>query len=171
MMKWIIACAVLLTCASCWPTSVSFRDTGSMPPEWRSFSVKTLDNNAPSLPLSYAATLTEAIKDGVQNRTRLKLSPVKDSCQIVIEGAVVSATPPTPIALQANDNAAKNRVTVNASFTIYITAPKADKMVMTSSRFADYDANQDAAAVEAQLLEEITNQIVQDVINKLLSNW
>ena len=170
-MKWIIAYTLLMTCAACWPTSVSFRDTGSMPPEWKNFTVKTLTNNAPSLPLSYAATLTESIKDGVQNRTRLKLNPLQDSCQVLIEGAILSATAPTPIALQANDNAAKNRVTVNASFTIYITAPKPDKMMLTSSRFADYDATQDAAAVESQLLEEITNQIVQDVINKLLSNW
>ena len=38
---------VLLT--SCWPYSVSLRDTGSMPAEWKSFTVKTLENTANAL--------------------------------------------------------------------------------------------------------------------------
>ena len=42
---------------------------------------------------------------------------------------------------------------------------------MTSTRFADYDASQQLSDVESQLLELINQQIVQDVINKLRSNW
>ena len=44
-------------------------------------------------------------------------------------------------------------------------------MTMTSTRFIDYDSNTDLGIVENQLLEEVNDQIVQDVINKLLSNW
>jgi hypothetical protein len=44
-------------------------------------------------------------------------------------------------------------------------------MTLTSTRFADYDSNLDLTTVESQLLEEINKQIVQDVINKILSNW
>jgi hypothetical protein len=46
-----------------------------------------------------------------------------------------------------------------------------NKMTLTSTRFADYDSNLDLSTVESQLLEEINKQIVQDVINKILSNW
>ena len=59
---------VLLT--SCWPYSVSLRDTGSMPAEWKSFTVKTLENTAANAPLSYAPNLSEDLKDGIQNNTR-----------------------------------------------------------------------------------------------------
>ena len=44
-------------------------------------------------------------------------------------------------------------------------------MTLTSTRFIDYDSNTDLASQEATLLDEISTQIVQDVINKLLSNW
>ena len=44
-------------------------------------------------------------------------------------------------------------------------------MELTSSRFVDYDATLDLASNENDLLEEINKQIVQDVINKLFSNW
>lgn len=170
-MKAIIYTALLLlTLASCWPTSVSFKDTGSMPPEWKNFSLKTLDNNAPNAPLSYAAVLSESLRDGIQNNTKLKLTPTADSAQVIIEGSITGYYI-SPMALQPGDVAAKNRLTVSTNYTIFITAPKEDKMTLTSTRFADFDSNQDQAAVETQLLEEINKQIVQDVINKLLSNW
>ena len=80
--------------------------------------------------------------------------------------------------MQVGDVAAKNRLTIAASFTIFINVERTeneklaeDKMVLTSTRFADYDSNSDLTSVESQLLEEINKQIVQDVINKLLSNW
>ena len=44
-------------------------------------------------------------------------------------------------------------------------------MQLTVSRFADFESNVNLASVEAQLIEEINEQISQDVINKLLSNW
>ena len=76
-----------------------------------------------------------------------------------------------PMALQANDVAAKNRLTVVAQFQIFISAPEEDVMELRASRFVDFDANVDVGAVQAQLLQEINDQIIQDLINKLLSNW
>jgi hypothetical protein len=35
----------------------------------------------------------------------------------------------------------------------------------------DYDSNTDLASAESGLLDQINEQIVQDVINKLLANW
>ncbi len=51
----------------CWPTSTSFQDTGSMPPEWKSFSILPIQNNAPNAPISYPAQLSEDLRDGIQN--------------------------------------------------------------------------------------------------------
>ena len=68
--------------SSCWPSHVSFVD-GTMPDEWKTFYVKTLDNNAPNTPLSYSATLSENLKDGIQNNTRLLLN--NDAAKAEIE--------------------------------------------------------------------------------------
>ena len=169
-MKLIFCLIVLIGLTGCWPSSVSFIDTGSMPEEWKTFSVKTLENDAPNTPISYAALLSEKLKDGVQNNTRLLLNPVVGKGEVSIEGKISSYTI-IPVAIQEGDNSAKNRLTISVQFTIFITAPEEDKMTLTSTRFVDYDSNTDLASQEATLLDEISTQIVQDVINKLLSNW
>lgn len=169
-MKFIYLIFIFLSLTSCWPTSVSFQDKGSMPEEWKYFSVKTLEALAPNAPLSYAPNLSEDLKDGIQNNTRLKLAGKAADAEVQIEGNVTNYLI-TPIALQAGDIAAKNRLTISTNYTIYIKKPKAEEMKVSSSRFADYDSNSDFNSVETALIAEINKQIVQDVINKLLSNW
>jgi len=155
---------------SCWPSSVSFVDKGSLPEEWQTFFVKTLANTAPNAPLSYSVDLSEEIKDGIQNGTRLTLSNDAKKAEVNIEGTVLNYFV-TPIALQEGDNAAQNKLTITARFDIFISAPEEDQMTLSSTRFATYESSQDLSVVESTLLEEINDQIVQDVINKLLSNW
>ena len=137
---------------------------------WKTFTVKTLENRAPNAPTSYTVTLSEKIKDGVQNNTRLSLNPNLGKGEVNIEGTILSYSV-MPIALQEGDNAAKNRLTVTVNFTIFVTKPEEEEMTLTSTRFVDYDSKTDLASVESTLLEEVTTQVVQDVINKLLSNW
>jgi len=161
---------ISLILSSCWPSSVSFKDSGSMPEEWETFSVKTLDNNAANCPLSYSPILTEQIKDGIQNNTRLLLSTQIGKGEVNIEG-IISSYNVAPLAIQGNDNASKNRLTISVQFTINTTKPKEESFNLASTRFADFDASVNLSSVESKLLEEINEQIVQDVINKLLSNW
>lgn len=163
---------IFLIClfSGCWPSSVSFKDKGSMPEEWKTFSVKTLDVLAPNAPLSYGANLTEQLKDGIQNNTRLSLNTNFGKGEVNIEGKIINYSV-MPIAIQGNDNATQNRLTISCQFSIETTKPKEELISVTSTRFSDFDANSNLSAVESQLLEEINSQIIQDVINKLLSNW
>jgi hypothetical protein len=163
-----ISCFLILT--SCWPTSVSFVDKGGMPEEWKTFSVINLTSDAPNTPLNYASVLTEQLKDGIQTNTKLLLNPETGKGEIVIYGSIKNYTV-LPVAVQEGDNASLNRLTITAQFNIEISKPEPDQMNLTSTRFIDYDSNTDLAVVENQLLEEISKQIVQDVINKLNSNW
>jgi hypothetical protein len=160
---------LVLTLSSCWPSSVGFQDKGSMPEEWETFSVKTLDNNSATAPNSYPSLLTEALKDGIQNNTRLLLN-TNNGGEIIIEGAIISYNV-SPIALQPGDVAAQNRLTISVKFTIFITEPNEEKMELSLSKFMDFNSNQDMSSVEGSLLTEINAQIVQDVVAKLLSNW
>ncbi len=168
-MKYLLLLSLILSLSSCWPTRVSFID-GTMPEEWKTFSVKTLDNNAPNTPISYAAQLSEKLKDGLQNNTRLLLNPETGKGEVYIEGVISNYTI-TPVAIQEGDNSAKNRLTVSVQFTIFVSEPEEDKILLTCTRFVDYDSNTDLATSESTLMEEVSTQIVQDVINKLLSNW
>lgn len=168
-MKLIIAFLTLILLTSCWPKSISFVD-GSLPDEWEYFYLNTLKNNAANAPLSYSAILSDAIKDGIQNGSRLKLATDAKDAQVEIEGTITSYSI-TPIALIEGDNATQNRLTISVKFNFFITAPEDDEMTLVSTRFFDYDASADLASQESVFLDEINAQIVQDVTNKLLSNW
>jgi hypothetical protein len=98
------------------------------------------------------------------------LSTTPNSGEVRIEGVITSYMI-SPIAMQPGDNAAKNRLTITSNYKIHILAPKEQEMQASCSRFADYNSDQDLGAIENELLKEINKQIVQDIINKLLSNW
>ena len=169
-MRILILSLLVFSLTACWPTSVSFRD-GSVPPQWKRFMVSTFENKAPNSPISYSSQLTELVKDAIQNRVGLSLvSDEDEDPQIIVTGSIDSYTV-TPLSLQDNAADVKNRLTIRASFEIFISSPEEEVMELSSSRFADFDASQDVGAIQEQLLEEINDQIVQDVLNKLLSNW
>lgn len=168
-MKYIFFIPLFLF-TSCWPTSVSFRD-GSVPPEWKRFMVSTLESNAANAPINYAPDLTEEIKDAIQNRVGLSLvSSANDDPQVTVSG-VVQSYDVTQLSLQDNSADVKNRLTIRANFEFFISEPEEDVMKLSVSRFADFDATQDVGSIQSQLFEEINDQIIQDVLNKLLSNW
>lgn len=169
-MKFILIMTLLFSLTACWPTSVSFNDTGSLPPEWKQFSLINLENTAPNSPINFSGYLSDKIRDGIQNNTRLKLSTTPNSGEVRIEGNITNYVI-TPIAIQAGDNVSKNRLTVTCNIKINITTPKEQEMSITSTRFSDFPTDKNFSEVETQLNELISEQIVQDVINKILSNW
>jgi hypothetical protein len=129
-----------------------------------------LEINAANCPLSYSAALTEKLKDGIQNNTRLALNTRLGKGEVNIEG-LISSYNVMPLAIQGNDNASQNRLTISVQFSIFVSEPKEDIINLTATRFADFNASTNLSSVESQLVDEISEQIVQDVINKLLSNW
>ena len=164
-----ILSVVLIIASACWPSSIAFRDA-SYPEEWKVFFVEPLELNAATAPANYSAVLTESLRTGIQNNTRLKIGSNPDQAQVQITGIITSYAT-SPQALTEGDNAARNRLTISANFTIITPTQGLEKMTVTSTRFADYDSNQNLSDVENDLIEEINKLIVQDVINKLSSNW
>lgn len=164
----MLCCALLLS--ACWPESLSFRDTGGMPVEWKSFTIQNLENTAPNCPLSFGPLLTEQLKDGVQNNTRLLLNTQLGEGEINIEGAITSYQV-QPVAIQGADNASSNRLTMTLQLKIKIKSPKEEEWQLVSTRFADFPSSSNLATVEQKLFADISAQMVQDLINKLYSNW
>ncbi|MEN9742978.1 MAG: hypothetical protein RLZZ65_783 [Bacteroidota bacterium] len=170
-MKKLVSFVLLtLLLSSCWPESFSFVDKGGMPEEWQTFTIQNLENSAPNCPLSFGPLLTEQLKDGVQNNTRLLLNTTYGKGEVNMEGGI-TAYQVQPLAIQGNDVASSNRLTMTLQMKINIKAPKEEVWQFTSTRFADFAAGSNLADVEKKLFEEISTQMVQDLINKLYSNW
>lgn len=141
-----------------------------MPEDWKKFYIAPLEMTSATAPSSYPANLSEALRTGIQNNTRLKLGSKLENSEVKISG-VIASYGTSPVAIQQNDQASKNRLTITVNFTIVTPSKGLEELKLTSTRFADYDAALQLVDVETRLLEEINQQVVQDVINKLLSNW
>jgi hypothetical protein len=120
--------------SACWPSSFSFRDKGGMPEEWKTFTLKTLELDAATCPLNFAALLSEKMKDGVQNNTPLLINTTYGKGEVNMEGKITQYSV-MPLAVQGNNNASQNRLTMSVAMSINITKPKEEQWTLTDESF------------------------------------
>ena len=139
-------------------------DTGNA----RSISISYFDNYAPLATPTLSETFTEELRDLFQAQTNLEL--VGNSGDLHFEGEVTGYRT-APIAVQGNETAALNRLTVTMKVRYVNTLDKAKNFESSFSRFADYDATADLSSVEDGLIEEIIDQLVQEIFNRSVGSW
>jgi hypothetical protein len=76
-----------------------------------------------------------------------------------------------PVAIQSNDLAASNRLTIMVHVKFVNTKDEKQNFDTSFSRFADYSSTQSLTAVQANLIDQINQQLVQDIFNKAMINW
>ncbi|MFM1877102.1 MAG: hypothetical protein RL266_2839 [Bacteroidota bacterium] len=140
----------------------------SISPEVKSVSIDFFPSYAALAPANMPQSFTEALRELFVSRTNLDL--LTKNGDIRFEG-YISDYQTRPVAIQGNETAAKNRLTVTVSVT-YTNTKEEDKSFEKSfSRFADFDATQNLADVEQTLIEEINEQLILDIFNEAVVNW
>lgn len=131
-------------------------------------------NDADNGPPNLAQSFTNSITDYYQSNTNLTL--VKEGGELLIEGAVTGyrLTPVAPSAsadnLGALSELTRLTITVSVSYT-NATDDEFDFSNKSFSFFADFDSTQSISAVEAQLIDQIYEQIILDIFNATVANW
>jgi len=140
----------------------------SIDPSVKSFTVHFITNQAPVVVPSLSQTLTDALKNKFLTSTNLSLA--QSAGDLEFSGAITSYQV-NPVAAQANETAALNRLTISVS--IDFVNHKNDKQSWNStfSRYADYNSSSDLASVQDQLIKQINEQLVEDIFNKAVVNW
>ena len=141
---------------------------GSVPAAAKTLSVASLTPRAPLCPPQSALAITEALRDLMQAQTPLNLTP--QDGDIAYEGAITGYDV-QPVAIQANETAALNRLTITVGIHYTNKADSKADADFTVSRFADYASTQDLANVEAALVDDIAKQLAQDIFDRTLGNW
>lgn len=159
--------SVGLAVSSC-KVTYGFTDGTPACTECKTFSVQIFENSNPNAPVNYGQAFTEALKDAILNRTKYQL--VSEDGDMQFEGKITGYTI-TPLSIQNNEVSAQNRLTISINVVHTNIIKDSLSFTQTFRRFADYDSDQDINSVEALLLEEINEQITQDILNKLNSNW
>lgn len=140
----------------------------SIPPDAKTVSVGFFVNKAPLANPLFSQQFTEELKTKFQRETRLQLVP--SAGDLEFEGSVTGYSV-APTAVQGNETAALNRLTVSVSVT-YTNNLKEDESFTTNfSRFADFSSNSSLTSVESQLIPVIMEQLIQDIFNRAFINW
>jgi hypothetical protein len=165
-MRFVYLFLLIIAGTSC---KVNYSMTGaSISPDIKTINIKYFQKTAALGPTTLGQVLTERLKDKFQNETSLALADL--NADLTLEGTITSYTI-TPQAIQANETAAKNRLTLTVN--VKFTNIKDEKQNFESpfTRYAEYSSSQDITAVEDQLLKEINDQLTDDIFNKAVINW
>ncbi|MEI6123053.1 MAG: LptE family protein [Bacteroidota bacterium] len=157
---------VIFTITSC---KINYSFSGaSIPPEVKTISVHYLKNTASIVKPTLSQQLTDAIRERFTSQTTL--NQVNNAGDFDISGEITNYST-SPIAIQGNQTAAMNRLTVTINIRFIDKLNEKQNYETTFSRYVDYPSSQSLASVESSILEEIIGYLVDDVFNKTAVNW
>ncbi|MCL2247200.1 MAG: LPS assembly lipoprotein LptE [Lentimicrobiaceae bacterium] len=142
---------------------------GSVNPNAKTVYVATFPNNASLINPNLSQEFTTALKDKIQSQTPLTIIDLKYA-DYVFEGAITNYTI-TPIALQGDDKAAMNRLTISVRVTFKNKFEETLNFDQTFQRYSDYSSALNFTNVESGLMQEIVSALTEDIFNKAFVNW
>ena len=140
----------------------------SIPPDAKTVSVDYFPNNAPLVQPTLSQSLTEALKDRFVSETNLGV--INSSGDLHFEGSITNYII-NPVAIQGNETAALNRLTVTVYVKFTNAIDKKYNYETSFSAYEDYDSSQDLSSIEEELIGLINVQLVEDIFNKAVINW
>jgi hypothetical protein len=140
----------------------------SISPEIKTVSIANFPNQAPLVQPSLSQTFSEKLKDKFVSQTNL--TQVNANGDLQFEGAITDYVS-QPTAIQGNEQAALNRLTITVKVKFTNQKDEKQNFETTFSRFTDYDSRKNLATIETELINDITNQLVDDIFNRAVINW
>ena len=140
----------------------------SIPPEAKTISVLYFPNKATMVQPMLSKNVTEALQD--KFRSESSLSVIQRNGDLAIEGEITGYDT-QPIAIQANQTAALNRLTVTVNVRFRNRFEEKANFETTFSRYRDYSSNKSLSSAEHELLPGMIEEMVQDIYNKCVVNW
>jgi len=140
----------------------------SIPPNIRTFSVDMFQNRATMVNPTLSMEMTDGLRSYISSRSNLR--DTDGAPDIEISGEITAYTL-TPMAAQADAQAALQRfsITVRVNFANNVTA--ADSFTQNFTVFRDFDSTIDFSSVEDNLKNEIVEQLINDVFMRAFANW
>ena len=140
----------------------------SISPDVKTVSVQYFPNRAATIEPTLSQVFTEQLKDYFLEQTNLNFET--ELGDLNFSGEIIKYEV-KPIAIQANDQAAQNRLTIAVKVKFENTKDDTKNFEQKFSRYADYDSEQNLAEAEDVLIQQITNELAEDIFNKAVVNW
>ena len=165
MIKPLYICLISFIFSSCGIYSFS---GASISNDVKNVSINTFENIASLAPTTLSNLITEALKDKFLSETRL--SQVNNDGDLMFNGQITNYNI-NPIAIQANETASKNRLSITVKVNFINNIDKDNSFNKTFSRYVDYESSINFTSIEESLNEEIISQLIEDIFNEAFTNW
>jgi outer membrane lipopolysaccharide assembly protein LptE/RlpB len=163
--RLILLCMGLSGLTSCGIYSFS---GASIPPDAKTISIQFFPNNAQIIYPTLSQSFTDALKDKFVTNTNLAM--VAKNGDLQIEGEITGYTV-QPQAIQGNDQAALNRLTITVNVRFSNKYADAQNFETSFSRFVDFPSSKSLSSVQESLIEEINKALAEDIFNRSVANW
>jgi hypothetical protein len=140
----------------------------SLSSDVKTITIHYFENKTSLAPPNIANSITEALKDKFVSESNLTF--VNNDGDLYFEG-FISDYSIKPVSIQANETAAKNRLTISVKVTFKNRLEETNNYEKTFSQYSDYDSKQDFNNIEESLSEQIVEQIVENIFNQAVANW
>lgn len=153
---------ICLNLASCY----SFQGI-SIPVEVNTFYVENFEDRTGEMPPGFNEDFSESLADKVRNNTRLKID--NGNPDVTFTGAITQFT------VRAEDpnsqtGTALNRLYLTMEVTYYNSKTEEEKK-KKYDEIEDFGAEQDFIDVQEDLLDQISERIIERVFNDSFTNW
>jgi hypothetical protein len=108
------------------------------------------------------------LRDKFVQQSSLEL--VESDGDLNLDGEIIAYNV-SPQAIQGDETAALNRLTITVKVRFTNKLKKEDNFESTFKAFEDYDSNQSLSTVEEELINTICERLVEDIFNKAVVNW
>ena len=165
MKNLIFTFLVIISTISC---GIYSFNGASISKETNTITVKYFSNSASTIQPILSQLMTEKLKDYFTQQTNLSI--IEDDGDLIFEGDITKYEI-KPMAIQSNEIAGQNRLTISVKVDFKNNYEDEFNFSHTFSRYKDYESDQNFSDIEEVLMNEITNEIIEDIFNKSVVNW
>jgi hypothetical protein len=149
--------------------SIKYSFTGAnISPLVKTFSVAYFPNRAKLVNPNLSQQLTESLKEKILKQT--PYNEVAEAGDIEFSG-VITGYDVRPIAVQKEDLASQNRLTVTISLKYTNNKDHEQDFDKTFSAFEDYDSQRMLSDAEEEIVHEILVKLLEDIFNATIAKW
>jgi outer membrane lipopolysaccharide assembly protein LptE/RlpB len=164
----LVICITLFGACNFATCKYSFKDTSPIPVEVKNFRVNFFENRAQYINSQLSPQLTEKLKQKIINTTRLRQIN-SDDANYDISG-YISQYYTSTISISGN-NSSGNRLTVGFHLIFKNNLDDQKNFEADIARTYDFDANLSLSQAESNLNNDMIKDLVDDIFNKIFSNW
>lgn len=171
--RYIFICSLTIILESC--TIYSFTGS-SISPDVKTVSIQYFPNKALTINPTLSQDFTEELKDYFIKQTNLKL--IENGGDLSFNGEITDYNI-KPIAIQANETAGKNRLSINVKVAFTNHYEQSNNFEKVFNRYRDYESSLNLSdtndegdgTIEDDLVEDIIDELIEDIFNNAVANW